>query len=146
MLIPASSAATAPANCFVGTRSSLTATFGPGLLETLDFPGDFMDFGGRATVFFFVFRDLEVGLSFPLFLSLVLAGFDFFGIAGWATYNVSPTRKFSCCFFLDYARLENDVTPAIVRSADSGPSAPTVRGSASLPLRRVSMWMCLGAL
>ena len=56
---------------------------------------DLETFGAAPFVFFIVFMDLAPDLGFALFLLTCLGGFDFFGIAGWATYNVSPTRKSS---------------------------------------------------
>jgi hypothetical protein len=107
--MPTSSAATAPANCFEGGRG--TATLGAGALG-LDFPPDlavFADFNGFADkefAFFFVFMDLEATLVFALFLLLCFEDFGFFGIAGWATYNVYPAYKSSCAWFYTFRRLE----------------------------------------
>jgi hypothetical protein len=94
--MPASSAATAPVNCFEGTRSTFGGvfgwTFGCGALAlTAALP---LAFAGRtfAALCFFVLTNLEATLDFGLFLLVPFEGFGFFGIARVGQLITSPPR------------------------------------------------------
>src|SRR5688572_32908400 len=95
---------------------------------------------------FFVFTDLLGVLAACAFL-VPLVGFSFFGIARVGQLIPStPHASQVTAVSGSYVRVENDVTPDIVLPAASGTSVPIATGSCSVPLRRVCMWMCLGAL
>src|SRR5690349_18790787 len=107
-LMPASNAATAPANCFEGTRTlvDLAPTFAAALEAVGFFPftaGFALADAGREVfneAFAFGFEDFGLGFA-AFFTGLALAGFDVFAledlclvaIVGSATYNVYPAQS-----------------------------------------------------
>ena len=102
--MPASRAATAPANCLEGIRIGGLTGLGAGFATTIVFPRVaalcFADFDTAFDFtllkdFILCFSDLVETLRFAFLELLFLTDLDFFGIAEWAPYNVYPHAKSS---------------------------------------------------